>query len=235
MPLHDWTDERGWDGVHVLWLTQLLDWTQPRLPEGYRAYVGSVPALTVDANNGRPDVMVRQWSPAPAGGAAPTGTLTGSIAAPDQEAPATFELDPHRAIHIDLRGQLIAAIELVSPHNKDRLSARNRYLGRYVGYLRQGIHLLLVDVLPRPTGYSFADAIAADLGLATSPPTPPPFAVSYRVGEPLPDGTLMATWRRMLQIGQPLALIPLALNIGQGIEIDLEHTYQQAARRAYLS
>jgi hypothetical protein len=99
MPLHDWTDERGWDGVHMLWLAQMLDWIQPRLPEGYRAYVGSVPALTVDANNGRPDLPVRQWTPAPAVASA-TGTM--STVAPDQENIATFELDPQRAIHIDL-------------------------------------------------------------------------------------------------------------------------------------
>jgi hypothetical protein len=210
----------------------MLDWIQPRLPEGYRAYVGSMPALTVDANNGRPDVTVRQWTPAPAVASA-TGTI--STVDPDQENIATFELDPQRAIHIDLHGQLIGAIELVSPRNKDRPSSRDRYLGRYVGYLRQSVHLLLIDVLPRPSGFSFADAIAADLGLANDPPMPPPCAVSYRVGEPVPEGTLVATWRRPMQIGQPLAVIPLALNIGQAIDIDLEQTYQQAARRAYLA
>lgn len=230
MPLHDWTDERGWDGVHVLWLTQMLDWIQPKLPEGYRAYVGSVPALTVDASNGRPDVTVRQWSPVPAvGAAAPSG-----VVAPDQEGVATFELDPQRAIHIDLHGQLIAAVELISPRNKDRPNSRDRYLGRYVGYLRQGVHLLLIDVLPRPGGFSFADAIAADLGLAHEP-TPPPCAVSYRVGGPLPEGTLIATWRRPMHVGQPLPPIPLALTMAQAIDIDLEQTYHQAARRAYLT
>ena len=59
MPLHDWKDERGWDGVHLLWLAQLLDWIQPRLPPGFRAYVGSVPALTLETSNGKPDVTVR--------------------------------------------------------------------------------------------------------------------------------------------------------------------------------
>jgi hypothetical protein len=49
MPLHDWKDERRWDGVHLLWLAPLLDWIQPRLPPGFRAYVGSVPALTLEA------------------------------------------------------------------------------------------------------------------------------------------------------------------------------------------
>src|SRR5579871_4964744 len=61
MPLHDWKDERGWDGVHLLWLAQLLDWIQPRLPPGFRAYVGSVPALTLEAGNGKPDVTPRGW------------------------------------------------------------------------------------------------------------------------------------------------------------------------------
>ena len=40
MPLHDWSDDRGWDSVHFLWLAQLIDWVQPRLP-GSRAYAGA--------------------------------------------------------------------------------------------------------------------------------------------------------------------------------------------------
>jgi hypothetical protein len=225
MPLHDWTDDRGWDNVHLIWLNQLLDWVQPRLPEGFRAYLGSVPALTIDTGNGRPDLSVRQW--------APPSTATSSVAAPDQEAIATFTLDPQRAIHIDWQGQLISAIELVSPRNKDRPSARTRYLGRYVGYLRQGVHLLLIDVLPRPSGFSFADAIADDLGIAHEQ-TPPPCAISFRVGEALPEGTLIASWRRPLEVGKALSVIPLALDTKQAIGIDLEQTYQQTARRAYL-
>ena len=230
MPLHDWTDDRSWDGLHLLWLNDLLNWVQPRLPQGYRAYVGSVPALTIDTTNGKPYVSVRQWTPEPMSLAMGDGTM----AEPDQEAVATFSLDPQRAIHIDLHGQLIEAIELVSPRNKDRPSARTRYLGRYAGYLRQGVHLLLIDVLPRPSGFSFADAIADDLGI-THEPTLPPYAISFRVGEPLPEGTLMASWRRPLHVGQALAVIPLALDTKQAVSIDLEQTYLQAARRAYLT
>jgi hypothetical protein len=146
---------------------------------------------------------------------------------------ATFTFDPHRAIHIDLHGHLIAAIELTSPRNKDRPDSRERYARRYIGYLRVGVHLLLIDVLPRPYGFSFADAIAQDLGF-DQPPTPTPFAVSYRVGEPVPEGTLFARWRRPCEVGKPLPMIPLALGIEQQVPIDLEYSYQQAARRAYL-
>ena len=231
MPLHDWRVDRGWDSVHLVWLAQLLDWVQPRLPAGYRAYVGSVPALTIDVPNGRPDMSVRQWPTTPS--ETPTAPASAAGAEPDEEAVATFTLDPQRALHIDLHGQLIAAIEIVSPRNKDRPAARERYLGRYGGYLRQGVHLLLIDVLPRPAAFSFADALAVNLGLP-QPPCPAPCAVSYRVGEPVPDGTILALWRRPLQAGQPLPVVPLAIGPQQRVLIDLEYTYGEAARRAYL-
>src|SRR5947209_13324203 len=121
MPLHDWRDDRGWNGLHVVWQTELLDWIQPRLPEGYRAYIGSVPALTIDANNGRPDLGVRNWTPAEPPPPAPAPAGGG---APHAEVVAVFDLDPQTAVHIDLHGQLVAAVELVSPRNKDRPDAR---------------------------------------------------------------------------------------------------------------
>jgi hypothetical protein len=49
---------------------------------------------------------------------------------------ATFPLDPQRAIHVDWHGQLIAAVEVVSPRIKDCLDAKARYTRRYLGYLR---------------------------------------------------------------------------------------------------
>ncbi len=49
MPLHDWTDQRGWDSVHPLWLTYLLEYVQERLPEGYKAFLGGVPSLTLQS------------------------------------------------------------------------------------------------------------------------------------------------------------------------------------------
>jgi hypothetical protein len=239
MPLHDWTDDRGWDNVHLLWLNQLLDWVQPRLPEGFRAYLGAVPALTIDTPNGRPDLSVRKGpTNAEPAGAAPGAKAAGTgpepvATAPDEETVASFTMDPQRAVHIDYYGRLIAAIELISPRNKDRPAARTRYLGRYVGYLCQGVHLLLIDVLPRPAGFSFADALAVELGF-NQPPSPPPCAVSYRVGGPMPAGTLLGFWRRPLQVGEPLGTILLALDTARAVIIDLEQTYQQAAKRAYL-
>ena len=164
MPLHDWTDDRGWDSVHPLWLVCLVEYVQLRLPEGYRAFLGGVPSLSVGSANGKPDNSVRQWGPEQPAADAATDT---AVLDPDAEPNSTIRLDPQRAVHIDFHGQLVAAIELVSPRNKDRADAKEAYSSRYLGYLRLGVHLLLVDVLPRPKGFSFADALTGGLGLWT--------------------------------------------------------------------
>ncbi len=100
-----------------------------------------------------------------------------------------------------------------------------------------GPHLLLIDVLPRPLGYSFSDAITNGLGMDL-PPLPPPFAGAYRVGEVVPVGddlgSLVGLWRRQLRVGQPLPTLPLPLTTHQSVQIDLEKTYERAAKRAYL-
>jgi hypothetical protein len=234
MPLHNWTDERGWDSVHPVWLVYLVEWIQPRLPEGYKAFVGRVPALTAGTIHDKPDFIVRQMEPRPVAEMKTTDT---AVTQPDLEARVTVRLDPQLAVHVDLHGRLVAAIEVVSPRNKDRIDAKETYTNRYLGYLQLGVHLLLVDVLPRPRGFSFSDAITSALGLEL-PALPPPFAAAYRVGEVVPVGddmgSLVGLWRRPLQVGQPLPSLPLPLSVHQAIPIDLEETYARAAKRAYL-
>jgi hypothetical protein len=138
-------------------------------------------------------------------------------------------------VYVERQGRLIAAVEVISPRNKDRPIARSAYLARYVGYLLEGANLVLIDVHRRPAGHSFADLIAAQLQLV-QPPVPPPLAVSYRVGEPAPSGgRLLAIWRRPLSVDSPLPTIPLPLTPEQAVTIDLERTYSQAAADAYLS
>src|SRR5437016_473394 len=149
-------------------------------------------------------VSVRQWGPESVAETVTSGT---SVLEPDLEASVVFRLSPQRALHIDFHGQLIAALELVSPRTKDRADAKETYSSPYLGYLRLGVHLMLVDVLPRPKGFSFADAITGGLGMEL-PPLPPPFAATYRVGEIVPVGedvgSLVGLWRRPLRVGQPL-------------------------------
>ena len=101
-------------------------------------------------------------------------------------------------------------------------------------YLLEGVHLLLVDVHRRPTGFSFADRIAEEFQIR-QPSVPPPLAVSYRVGEPAPaGGRILAIWCRPLTVGEPLPSATLPLTVEAAISVDLEQTYQRAVADAYL-
>src|SRR5687767_10806553 len=120
MPLHDWSQTPGWEGVHLLWMTELVRHLKDRLPPGFRAYLGAAPALTIGAPPSRPDASVRTHAGdtrAVSAGGSPT------VAAPDEEV-AVATLDPDPAVHIEREGRLVAALELVSPRNKDRPVAR---------------------------------------------------------------------------------------------------------------
>src|SRR5438552_10906512 len=118
MPLHDWTALTGWEGVHQVWIVELLYWIKPRLPAGYRAYIGTTPTFAIGAPpEERPDVGVRDWPPnaaLPAAAAPPAEE-------PDQEV-AVMTLAAEKALLVERASRLVAAVELVSPRNKDRPS-----------------------------------------------------------------------------------------------------------------
>lgn len=230
MPLHDWSRLDGWDGVHHLWLTELVHAIKPELPTGYRVYLGTTPALGVGTPAGKPDVAVRHWENGDPTGAPPAA----APGDPDWEV-ATLTIDPDLAIQVTFHGQLAAVIELISPRNKDRPSARATYTARYLGYLQWGVNLMLVDVHHNPAGFSFADALASDLAV-TQPRLPAPSAVAYRVGGRAPDGgSFLASWCRPLTPGQPLPSLPLYLSDSLHVNVDLEATYARAAGAAYLT
>ncbi len=233
MPLHDWAVLPGWDGVQKVWIVELLYAIKPLLPAGYRAYVGTTPTFAIGSpSDERSDVGVRDWPPGEPTLPIATGTHDPD-AEPDEEV-AVAALARDTALLVEREGRLVAAVELVSPRNKDRVSACAAYTGAYAGYLLRGVHLLLVDVHRRPLTFSFADRIAAELGL-TQPPVPAPFAVAYRVGGPAPTGGLtLGVWRRPLAVGGPLPALRLPLSVHESVPVDLDGTYRRATEAAYL-
>jgi hypothetical protein len=231
MPLHDWNELADWETVHGAWIVELHRWLKCRLPSGFRSTLATVPSLVVAPVPVHPDVSVRRH-PEPV---APPVSSSGDLLAMEPDERVSLALvEADRAVHIHSGGNLVAVLELLSPANKDRPDKRRRTTDRYVGYLLNGIHLLLVDVHPRPPGFSFADDLAAVLEYVT-PPLPPPFAVSYRVGVHGSDlGQDLDVWRRVLTVGEPLPTLPLPLTREVAVRVDLEATYVRAAADAYL-
>jgi hypothetical protein len=237
MALHNWTDLPGWEGVHLYWMTGLGRWLKGQLPAGYRAVVGASPMVGIDLPIGKPDVAV-QNTPLPPTGVLPP-TAPGAVVIgidemqPDVET-AVAVLPEDSSVMVEHAGRLVAVVEMVSPRNKDRPSARVHYATRYMSYLKNGVHFLLVDVHPRPIDFGFGTLIAAEMGIAP-PPFPAPQAISYRVGEPAAEGgRLLGVWQRALTADQPLPSLPLGLLGQQLIVLDLESTYRQAAMDAYV-
>lgn len=229
MPLHDWTDLPGWEGMHIFWMTEIARALRASLPPGYRAVIGSSPLVAVGVAPVKPDVAVTNGSrhAPPAPGAAD------SAREPDVEM-AVATLTEDSTVLVEREGRLVAAVELISPRNKDRPGSRDQYAARYLNYLRGGVHLLLVDVHRRPLDFGFAQPIAA--GLEPGLPAPAaPSAVSYRVGAAAAQGgRMLAVWHRTLTIGAPLPPMPLPLTPDDRVVVDLEATYAIAAADCYL-
>lgn len=227
MPLHDWTDRRGWGGMHTYWMTEIARALRPALPPGYRAVIGPSPYLAIDLARVEPDVSVT-------GAATPRPPAGSATSAEPEVEMAVATLEEELTVQVVEGQRLVAAIELVSPRNKDRPAARGHYANRYLSYLRGGVHLLVVDVHRRPIGFGFPAVIAAGLG-EPLPAPPAPSAVSYRVGPAAAfGGRMVGVWPRPLTAGEPLPEMTLALSYDATVTVDLEGTYSRAARDNYL-
>src|SRR5881392_3390165 len=91
MPLHDWTDRPGWEGMHIFWMTEIARGLRAVLPPGYRAVIGSSPLVAVGVSPVKPDVVVTNG---PARDPAAGPATTRPAPEPDVEvAVATLEED----------------------------------------------------------------------------------------------------------------------------------------------
>lgn len=238
MPLHDWSNTRLFSGVHHSWLTELLRDVKRKLPPGYHAYNSTLPFVMVGLTVGDSDVkvtrsngLVHTLPPPP-----PTDGRAAGEPEPDAAGVATTLTAPDTTLVVEFEGLLVAAVEVVSPQNKHSAGLRASYGDRYLGYLRQAVNLMVLDVLPAPRGFSFPDLIARELALPDQPAAPAPVAVSYRVipGPPR-EPCSYELWRRPLAVGRPLPSLPLPIGPTQSVMVDLEGTYMRAADDIYLS
>ena len=218
----------------ALWITRsYFAWIKPRFPSGFRVCIWVDPVTGRRWPKERPDVSVRSWpvteNPGPPG----AGDGDQGSTEPDEEV-AVATLSPETSVYVE-RQVGSSRPSSCSPRNKDRPIARDAYLARYLGYLLDGAHLVLIDVHRRPLGFSFPERIVAELQL-NQPAFAPPLAVSYRVGEPAPGGSrLLAIWRRPLTVGSTLPRIPLPITPEDSLTLDLDLTYSRAAEDAYLT
>jgi hypothetical protein len=233
MPLHDhfqlpFGNIWPWSSVHNGWamcITQHLN--QRPLPPGYYAlpsvhlggqaqvdvatiYREEEERLSAEADGG---VATAVWAPPQ-----PPVVLPIDFSDPD-----VFEVQVHTQTG-DFH--LVAAIELVSPANKDRPGHRRAFAAKCVAYLQQNIGLVIVDVVTERRENLHAELMQMlDLGPnAVAAASSDLYAVSYRTtgtGEQM----RLEVWPVALAVGGNLPTLPLWIDPEFAVPLDLEASY----------
>jgi hypothetical protein len=125
---------------------------------------------------------------------------------------------------------LAAAIELVSPRNKDRPGAREAFIGKCADHLRHGRGLVVVDVVTTRRANLHADLLSAFAAAVGSAPIfdAALCAISYQAIAPEEGGGELRYWPSELQIGRALPTVPLWLAGDLAVPLDLEASHSAA-------
>lgn len=123
--------------------------------------------------------------------------------------------------------RLVAAVEFLSPRNKDRPQARQAFAIKCVGYLRQGSSLVVVDTVTTrkaDLNATILSLVREDGGTALTPSRLSAASYSAIGGE---DETQhLQLWPAPLALGQPLPTLPLWIAADYSVPLDLEASYQ---------
>jgi hypothetical protein len=126
--------------------------------------------------------------------------------------------------------RLAAAVDLLSPRNKDRPAARQAFAVKCMGYLQQGSGVVTVDTVTTrraDLNGTILSLLGVDIG-ADALPLSGLSAVSYRaVGRDAEEEPQqLQLWPALLALAQPLPTLPLWIAADFSVPLDLEASYQ---------
>jgi hypothetical protein len=228
--------QRHWDSFHGAWAEAIArylneDLLPPHFYAEARIKIGTrleIDVATLEEANGRVKPVdeggIAIWAPP-----APAASAVLEFAGLD-----LFEVN----ILNDEEGpKIVAAIELVSPANKDRPANRRAFTVKCASYLQDGISVMIVDVVTERHGNLHAELLEfLRLTVATSVQDPDDlYATAYRA-LPGAEQSRVEMWAEPLTLGLPLPTLPLWLTAELALPLSLEETYQAAcaARRIEL-
>ncbi|MBI3412090.1 MAG: DUF4058 family protein [Planctomycetes bacterium] len=230
------SERRPWESFHATWASALADsLNQEALPAGYIALEQVRSGAALEINVAAPSESGATASSEGGGTATATRTVWTPALAP-MLLPAAFP--PHCTIEIvasEGGRTLVAALEIVSPGNKDRPATRRQFAAKCATYLSRGIGLIVLDVVSSRQANLHNEMIEL-LGLDSAfamAGSPKIYAVAYR---PLQEAGVgrMETWPHPLSVGQSLPTLPLSLAADLCVALDLEAAYAEACQRRRL-
>jgi hypothetical protein len=230
MPLYDHfapplSRSHPWRGFHSAWAAAIArHLNHGVLPAGYYAIpttdlggpieidVATLQDRQGEANTG-PGEAFTPWAPPQ-----PTLTVTLDLPAPDP-------IEVH-VLYDDGQPRLAAAVELVSPGNKDRPETRRAFAVKAVGYLQEAASVIVVDVVTTRRASLHAEILRLlELNGPSVWQSPTDlYAVAYRATA-ADDRRLLQAWPEPLAVGSALPGLPLWLGSDVCVPLDLEATY----------
>jgi hypothetical protein len=240
MPLRDHfrppaTKYASWEGVHGGWPMVMVQHLAKVLPDGYsaepRVHLGAyfeidigtferaedIPELPANGTNGG-SVATVPWAP-------PQPTLTVESDLAEQ-----YEYAVHVYDHTEGR-RLVAAVEIVSPANKDRPEHRGAFVAKVAALLQQGVCVSVVDLVTLRQFNLYADLLElighTDPAVGPQPPSLYAATLRHRKGE---KRSLLDSWYHPLTVGSTLPQLPIWLSDTNGVMLDLDGTYEETCR-----
>jgi hypothetical protein len=138
----------------------------------------------------------------------------------------------YEVLVFDLRRErrLVAAVEIVSPANKDRPESRQLLVAKCLSLLRKDVCLSIIDIviIREFNLYTELLGMLERSDPAFSPP-PPTYAVTCRKRH-VGSQTKLDIWSWALAVGQPLPVLPIWLPQAQTVSLNLEATYEETCR-----
>jgi hypothetical protein len=232
MPLRDHfrpplADQRSWEELHGAWpgiiAFRLNSILPPEYYSGVRVRLGTAVEIDVaafeneeSAGPGSPGGMAVAWKPA-----RPTVLLD-----TDTPTPPEYEVRVYDERHAR---RLVAAVEIVSPRNKDRPDSREAFVSKCHALLQQEVCVVIVDPVTE-RGANLYTGLADRLGAARpAAAVGPIYAVSCR-GLTVNGRWRVEAWEHDLAVGSPLPTLPLWLTDTLWVPLELEATYEDTCR-----
>jgi hypothetical protein len=243
MPLRDHfrpplADTASWEELHGGWPMVIVQQLRAILPPGYvagpKVHAGAQVEIDVAAYE-RVDTPSPAPSGDPPGGVATAAWIARPVVRVETELPEYDEYEIR--VYDATRGRrLVAAIELVSPANKDRPERRNAFVGKCAALLQNGVAVSIVDVVTTRQFNLYAELMAfvghPDPTMGVAPPHL--YAATCRWVRQEAQALLEA-WSHPLTLGAPLPMLPLWLADALVVPLDLEQSYERTCHDLWIA
>jgi hypothetical protein len=218
-----------------MWPATIVQRLVPQLPDNFtaepRVHLGTHFEIDVCAYQGneqeRPAVLAADNSGAVATAiwAPPKPTL-----AVDTDFAEQYEYEVK--VFDQSRGRLlVAAVEIVSPANKDRVENRRAFVTKCAALLQQDVCVSIVDLVTTRSFNLYADLLALlDRSDPAFEPNPPSVYATTCRGRKIGPRTRLETWAYALTVGQPLPTLPVWLSDELAVSLELEASYEETCR-----